>query len=114
MANLFEISELENFYDDLTDKQLKGIYEVGAVLGFSTQERFLLSFGPASSSGDHDWLDQKDMLKADISIEEEFFDEDGNHVEETPDPDDIRHFLLYSLEHVIAAYDKEFERLSYL
>lgn len=115
MANLFEISELEDFFGDLTVKELTAIWQKGAVLGFSTQERFLLSCGAPWSSGDHEWLDQKDMMKADISIFEEFCDDDGNLLsEETPDPEDIRDVLLWRLARVIEAYDKEIERQSYL
>lgn len=111
MADLFELIEIEDFYNNLTDKQLIAIYEQGAVLGFSIEDRFAISFGSAYS-GNHSWLDQMKMMKVDISVRECFFDYDGKlYADEEPNADEILGMLITCVGVVIDGFDKEFERL---
>lgn len=113
MKSLFEISELETFYASLSNKQLNGIYRHGAMLGFSVEDRFALSLGSPSSSGDHDWLDQKNMVKVDISISEVFCDSEGNLVfdEDTePTNEEILNALLAMIGGTCDQIDAEYEK----
>lgn len=115
MENLFEIKELEDFYEKLNDKELLKILELGAVLGFSIEERFLISFGSLSNRGEHEWLDRKKMIMVDISVFDAFYDEEGRLlVEEEPGAEDVREILLSSSGGIVEEFDKEIERLSYL
>lgn len=115
MEKLFEINELEDFYEKLTEKELLKLLELGAVLGFSIEERFVISFGSLSNRGEHEWLDRKKMMMVDISVFDAFYDERGGLlVEEEPGAEDVREILLSSSGGVINEFDTEFERLSYL
>lgn len=113
MKTTFEISELEAFYVALSNKQLKGIYRHGAMLGFSVKDRFALSFGSPSSSGDHDWLDQKNMIKVNISVFEIFCDAEGNSIfdEDTePTNEEILDALLAMIGGTCDQIDAEYEK----
>lgn len=114
MENLFGVKELEDFYEKLNEKELLKILELGAVLGFSVEERFLISFGSLSNRGEHEWLDRKKMMMVDISVFDAFYDERGRLlVEEEPNAEDVREILLFGTGGVIDKFDTEFERLSY-
>lgn len=114
MENSFDIDELENYYENLTEKQLLKILKLGAVLAFSIKERFVISFGSLSNRGEHEWLDRKKMMMVDISVFDAFYDERGRLlVEEEPNAEDVREILLFGTGGVIDKFDTEFERLSY-
>lgn len=113
MKTLFEISELETFYASLSNKQLNGIYRHGAMLGFSVEDRFAISFGSPTSSGDHDWLDQNNMVKVDISVAEVFCDSEGNLIfdEDTePTTEEILDALLAMIGGTCYQIDAEYEK----
>ena len=112
MQNLFELNEIEDFYNSLTSKQLMAIFEQGAILGFSIEDRFAISFG-CPQTGNHSWLIQKKMMKVDISVAECFFDFDGKpYLDRELNADDVLDMLMYCIGGVIDRFDIEFEHLS--
>lgn len=99
-----------NFYSQLTARELLAIYNQNAVLGYSAEQGFLLSLGSITNSGDHQWLEQRNMVYVDIGVVEAFCNDEGQPPEDEPEASEILACLEHSLGGVLIDLEEAIEQ----